>query len=509
MSHTSNPSRRRSTSIQFVGALTLMGLSIVQGVILIPLYLSHLGKEVYGAWVATASTVTLLGMADLGVTAIVSQRAGAYCGAEDFNSLGSLIACLFVFISGVSVIILVAGLWVAPWLPEWVGLSGAPAFELANALRVALFDVVLMLFVFISGGVLFGLQRPGAHMAGMILGYVLGLIITVYLLLSGRGVVALAIGLITRSMTALPVNLCALWLSLRHKLRRQMLRFDSAVLLDLLRAALWLGPAKTTETFLPQVNNIITVKFLGPVAVTILAVTRKAADIVTMVCGRFSASFLSGLAHLYGEGNEQRYMDVVKPLFRVTIYMAVLGMSAVLLFNGNFIRLWVGKDLYGGWTLTLLICIYGVVKVPRAALYNVIFSRNGIRLASAASIAESIIQVAAGIFLIRVWGLPGLVLAAILAVVAAVLIQTIGLLSMLKVRYHFSFPPLLKVLAVALVPSLVAVLVKNAWHLESWNRFLACVAGYLCTAFAMVVSCEPLLFDYCRRMLRRRKAITA
>ena len=119
MSEQSNPirpSRRRSTKIQFGGNTVLMGLSIVQGVVLVPLYLRYIGKDMYGAWLATASTVALLGIADLGITGIISQRSGSYCGGQDFKSLGTFIITLLLFICGVVITIGAVGFPLAPLL---------------------------------------------------------------------------------------------------------------------------------------------------------------------------------------------------------------------------------------------------------------------------------------------------------------------------------------------------------------------------------------------------------
>jgi O-antigen/teichoic acid export membrane protein len=341
-------------------------------------------------------------------------------------------------------------------------------------------------------------------MFGMIVGTALSIAATVIMLYAHWGVMALAVGFLVRSLVALPINLYALTSNLRHKISLKMVRFNSAQLQDFLKASLWLGPAKTAETLISQVNNIILVRILGPGAVAVFNLTAKVIYLLVQIAGRFSASFLSGLAHLYGSGEEQKFRDVIKPLFRVTTYMCLTVIPFVLVLNSDFIRLWVGSELYGGGILTLLICIYGILKIVRTTLYNVVFSRNEIRVTSAAYIAEAIVQVGAGVILTILWGIKGVALASILAVIVGGLVQARALGLVLNIRYRLSLSSLFKYSAVAGVPLLLAILIKGAWPISTWGGLLIYAIGYAFVASIVVALCERTSFNVWRIIIGQK-----
>ena len=282
-----------------------------------------------------------------------------------------------------------------------------------------------------------------------------------------------------------------------------MLKFDSAQLGDFFKAALWLGPAKTAETLIPQVNNIIIVRLLGPSAVVIYNLTGKAAEMLVQVVGRFAASFLSGLAHLYGGGEEDKYLKVVRGLFLAISYMAVLGLACVLVFNMDFVRLWVGTDLYGGAILTILFCLYGLIKIIRITLYNIVFSRNEIHITSSASLAEAFIQLVAGIFLGSIWGLKGILIASIFAVAIGAMIQAIALFARTGLVRKFNHHALLRIAIIAVLTFVFATMIKCLWPIAGWQDLFIYTITLLSSGILLVAIVEPAVRSYCTKRVTR------
>lgn len=405
----------------------LMGLSMAQGIALVPLYLSYLGADNYGSWLAVGSTVTLLKIGDLGLMSLASQRAAAYDGAGDFASLARFLAIMLLFSLGVAALIGLAGLGLASWLPRWIGVQEVFLPEFTAAIKISALDTMLTVLVGASGSLLFGLQKPGAHVLGMISGTLLSIAGTIFFLSHGWGIPALAAGSILLPLVALPVNLWGLIRVLRHRISWAMLRLDAVLTRDFFRAALFLGPAKTAETLIPQADNIIMIKLLGALDVTTLVLTRKVADLFVQIIARFSASFLSGLAHLVGSREEEKYRRTVFALFALAAYSGALGFGGVLLFNRDFMTLWLGPTFFGGQLVTGLLCIYGFLKVLRFTFYHAVLARNQIRVTGVASLAEAFIQLVMGLVLAGLWGIKGIVAAGIMAVTAGSLIQAVSL----------------------------------------------------------------------------------
>lgn len=468
-----------------------MLLAIVQGIALVPLYLKYIGAAQYGRWLALGSMVSMLGLIDLGVTSLVVQRTAFFHGRADMKGLGAVIGTSLLFDLIASICILIGGAAFSFWLPQWIGAAGEQAKTLQIAFQYATVDVMLMLLVSMSGSILFGIQKPDAHMAGVFVGTTISIGLSVFLLLQGWGILAIVLGSLARPVIALPINIFSIVKNLRHVLDRSILKISPAMTTSFFSSALWLGPSKVAEAMTSQVDNIIVVKILQPIDVTILNLTRKAGEMAVHVVGRLSASFLSGLAHMKGAGNVAALQSTIANLFLVSGYAASGILCGVLILNEIFVTLWTSSSMYAGTGITLLICIYCLLKILRITLYNVTFANGDVRVTSISSLVEALIQAILGAILCRLWGLIGVVVAAIVAVMAGGLIQLLALLR----TYKFSVTLLrtgIGKLALASSITLVAGYYLRTWSMpQSWMGLIVLAAGMMVLFFLSALILEP------------------
>ena len=495
--------RRRSTLIQFFGAQGLMALAIIQGVVLVPLYLKYIGAEHYGQWLALGSMVAMLGLIDLGVTSLVIQKTALFYGSSDTKSLKELISTIIFFDLIVSLFILVVGIGLSFWLPHWIGASGEQSFTLRMAFQFATVDVMLMLLVSMSGSILFGIQKPEAHMSGVFVGTAISIGVTLILLFQHWGILAIACGSLVRPAVALPVNTFAIIKNLRHLLNRPILKLDPVMTKSFFASAMWLGPSKLAESLTSQVDNIIVVKILQPIDVTMLNLTRKAAEIAVQVVGRLSVSFMSGLSHLRGSDEEDKIRFIVIDLFLVSGYLACCILCGVLILNEDFISLWTSSSMYAGAEVTILVCIYCLLKILRITTYNVVFSQGDVRITSISSLIESALQAVLGVVFCKMWGIIGIVTASIIAVTAGGLIQLLALLK----THRFSVPSVLfgvlKIFIMSTITILMGYFLRTLYRPHSW-------AGLIMLAIVITVvflSMLPIMEKRFRRYLLLRLTI--
>lgn len=480
-----------------------MVLAIVQGVVLVPLYLKYIGAVQYGQWLALGSMVAMLSLIDLGVTSLVTQKTALFHGSGDTKSLKELISTIIVFDLIVSMFILVIGIGLSFWLPHWIGASGEQSLTLRIAFQVATVDVMLMLLVGMSGSILFGIQKPQAHMAGLFVGTAVSIGVTIALLLNGWGILSIAGGSLVRPAVALPINIYAINKNLRHQLNRPILILNPIMTKSFFASALWLGPSKLAEALTSQVDNIIIIKILQPIDVTMLNLTRKAAEIAVQLVGRLSVSFMSGLSHLRGSNEDVKIRSIVSDLFLVSGYLACCILCGVLILNGDFVSLWTSSNMYAGSVVTILICIYCLVKILRITTYNVVFSHGDVRITSISSFVESALQAVLGIVFCKIWGIIGVVTASIIAVIVGGLIQLIALLN----TYRFSMASvlfgILKISIISTLTILAGHFVRALFPPHSWVDLI------MLTIFISVVflSMLPIAEKRFRQFLLQRLII--
>jgi len=491
-------SRSKSTIIQFVGVLFLMLLSLVQGVVFVPFFLRSIGGELYGAWLATAGALTMVGALDLGFSKFVSHRVAVACGGSNDEDLGKFLCVTFLYSAGIVCGILLIGAFLAPWLPGWVGLTGPSADGLRRALGLMPVAVALLYVANVAGSILYGLQRPGPSLSGMILGTALSLIVVWVSLSHGGGVRSLALGAVVQGTIAVGIDLPSLFVILRKKISRRMLVFDRFLLGQVFRSMGWMVLAEAVVAIAPQVDNVVVAKVLQPSDVTVLSLTRRVSEFLVQLAARLPASFLSGLSHLYGSGDEKKYLHVVALLFRLTLYLAGFGLGGVLLLNESFVRVWVGPAFFGGKGLTGIICLYGLLKTLRVVEHNVLFSRGLISITSPAAIVESFLQIGLGVVLCRVWGIVGLVLAGVVAVVVSNFIQAWGLRSLFQITGRNILGSGASLLACVVAPMAMLGLLIHLWPPRRWADLFWMGGVYGACCLAILIWRESDLRRYVR-----------
>lgn len=501
-------SRTKSATIQFFGNMVLMLLSMIQGLLLVPLYLGFVGSYWYGAWLALAGSMMLLGMADMGISSLVIQQSAVMHSRGDYLSLARLVGTMrLINLITIGVIWALAYFFV-PYLPGWLNIPFPYHHTLSLVAWLSVIEISLMLLVNVSGSFLLGMQNPAPHMWASIGGSILSIAAIVVLLNLNYGILALSLGALARPLMILPVNTYQLYSALSNHQVLRKVSVEGGMFRDLIVKSLWLGPSKIAEVLSAQVDGILVARVLGAGSVTILSITRKVSDLSISVVGRISASLLSGLSHLHGAGEKDLQRNVIRTLFAIVIYAGVIAMGGYLIFNAEFVQLWVGPQNYGGTILTLLLFLYGLMKLLRGLVYSIVFSFGDIRISAKSTLVEVALQAILGFLFLKQMGLPGIVVGAIMGALCAILLQLPKVFSMQILSLSSSGTMLSKAVASMLVGLLPAMLLLKSETLQGWGRFISAAIVYLAFASVALYIQERVLFRDIWTSVVRRVSIT-
>jgi O-antigen/teichoic acid export membrane protein len=407
-------SRRKGTIALAASSYVLVGLHLVQGVLLVPLYLRFVGELLYGAWLATGNIIAYLGLLDLGLNSVIIQKVAEAYGARDLPRLRRYLG------SGLGVALVLSML---PALMGWAGggqlprIIPIPAGEegtLKLAFIVAGVSTSLMLGAYAAGGVLCAFQRQLVHGLLVVGSTALGLLATVGLLFRGYGLLAIPLGSLLQSSLCLAGELAACWFFKRRLLGPARLRWEWATVRELLQPAVTLFLARGGSTLVRQSDNLLIALVLDARAVLIYALTKRAFEALAMLAGHFVGAFVPALAHLFGEVRDRLAVrGLTGTLLHVTGVLGLVLMGGYVVLNQAFMALWVGPELYAGDLVTLLIGFYGFLYVLSLAFYHIIFAQGRLYLVALANGSEALLRIALVLALLHFLGLPGAALGAL------------------------------------------------------------------------------------------------
>ncbi len=488
------PSRTRATLVSIAFGYVSMALLFVQGVVLVPLYVTYLDPKIYGAWLASGSVVAYLGMLEFGGSGILAMRIASCHGSRNHEALGVAVGTGLVAITAWACIPFLLGLAVAPWIPGMLNIAGPQAHELQVAFVVAAGATSLTIAGSAPCSVLVGLQRqlgPGVYTTLSTCG---GIIATVWLLTTRGGVTSLAWGMLVRA----GVNLIGMGLHLGRVLRADLahvpIRARRSALRELVGQTAWSALGTTSRVMGGQSDNLVVALFLDPVATTTLALTKKASEMVVMIASRFSSSFVSGLAHLFGESARARGREVTVRLLRVSFAMAAVGAGAVVALNDAFVTLWVGRTFYGGGLLNALLAAASFASLAVLTMNVLFYARGDIRTTAFADVAEGATRLALSLALIGPMATPGVAAAALVASAAAAFPLQLRWLSLLS---DVKAAQILRLASGAClkgaVPFAVVFPLVRRMQPQTALGFLGWTGFYLSLSLAVVVVTDPWL----------------
>lgn len=406
-------SRRASAALNFAFSYAGVALMIVQGIVLVPLYVSRVPPVLYGAWLATGNLLTWLELVDPGVSDVLRQRVASAYGADDraslARSLGTGLPLNFLF-----ALVPLAALPFAGDVGRLVHLPPELAAELATSVRIGIVGVSLTMASYGVAAVCGALQLALSAGLWFTAISVAGILATVALLYAGFGLASIPAGLALRGALMLATYAALVWRWTRAHLPERV-AFDRGELRLVVTLSLATFTARLGTALLERVDAFMVSRVAGNVRTITYALTGRAFDLVRGLAISAPSALVPSLAHMSGADDRAKISEVVAVLTRVSGWVVAVAVGSAVALDGVFVRLWVARGIYGGPALAAALGVSTAMVVFSGSLNRVIYALGAIQRASRTALAEAAIKVPLQYVLLRWLGLPGLPLAAAVA----------------------------------------------------------------------------------------------
>lgn len=404
--------RRRVAITNLVFHYSAVGFAIVQGVVLVPLYLGHMSTATYGGWLATGSILAWIELLDPGISAVLQQRVAFLFGSEDSHGLSKAIGTGLVLSIGLSLLPLLA-LPAAGFLAEIVGLKGGGGAELSAAIRVALVALCVALASYGVTAVNIGLQKPAATGAVFLASSSAGVVVTVAGLVGGMGLLAIPLGSVVRASGLLFGNVAILW-RWRRRFLYQPFTFDREELRGLGGNSAVVFVSRVGTTLLSRLDALLAARLISPEATTVLAITTKSAEVSRTLAERPALAVMPSLAHYSGSGDREGLRHVINRILTIAGWVAAVAMAGVAVGNGSFVRLWVGAQHFGGEGVTAAAAVAAGSAIFNVTVGNCLMAIGKFRSVAWLGLAEAALKIPLQIALTLRFGLVGMPIGAAL-----------------------------------------------------------------------------------------------
>jgi O-antigen/teichoic acid export membrane protein len=400
-------SRRRAAQVSLLAGNVQVLTLIVSGLLLVPLYISKLGTNLYGVWLATGDVLAWFGLFDMGVAGIMGQRIAVEHGGGRHRAAAEYFGTGLALQGVLAACLLVLALAVAPFVPELLRASDADAARLAGAFRLAAFGAAGGIVLAGVSQFLLAMQHAGPPAAAVVLSQVAALVATVWLLFAGAGIWALAAAPLIRSVVGLLIAVpYAIGVVVKDaRLRPTVSRRAAADYFGLFRPVL-VGMVGNLAA--GRSDAVIIAMMSRPEVVVVYVVTRRVAELISLVLSRIGGAVFAPFAHLVGSGEHGKAYGILGAITKLYWAAGVVMVTAYMALNEAFIGLWLGAEFFGGVGLTVSLGM-SILAVGYASLLSYLLgaagelARNGYYI-----FGEAVVRVVLMIGLFATTGLVGL-----------------------------------------------------------------------------------------------------
>jgi O-antigen/teichoic acid export membrane protein len=382
-------------------------ISAVAGFLVVPVVLGFVGREGYGLWATVGQLLAYLTLLDFGVGSAVIRRTAELRGREtatrDLSRALSTATALFCVLG---LAFLAAGLLLRELLPRALSLP-PDRQQLATAIFTVMVVYGAVSFPLrIALKALYGAQQMALVNLMTLLENLLTPLLAVALLFAGIGLMALPWGSVAASCLAALTGMILLhrtvpglaiaWRNVSRDEAGELFRWSWL---------LWLNSLAVIVIY--QTDAIVVTRGQGLAAAAVYALTSRLPLYALPLIFALADACLPGAVELCAQKRIDRLREVYLRMLRVTAAVAMLVAVVAVACNEAFVSLWVQRQNYGGFALTIVFAVILFYRVHMHAASVVVIGTGRIRGVVIASLVEAALNLVLSLWWVQRYGIVG------------------------------------------------------------------------------------------------------
>lgn len=329
---------------------------IVNGLVLLPMYLTHFSINTYGSYLSSGNIVGMLGLLDAGMSLVLTQKLSTSYAKKDFKSFTQILGAGLFLSFILTVLLVLISLLLLPFIPDWVKAEPNEYKNIQYAFLLSAIGAGLNISCQNLSSVFQSWLKVKVSGYANVISAILGIISTFVGLKLGLGVVSIPLGVFVKGLLSVIVLAVFLIINLRRdKYPQIVIKKDYCI--DLIKSCLPVLGGNVTKSFIDNSQLLVITNFINPAASAIFVITNKVYQVCSTLLAPIGSSIYSSISQLVGEGDSNKIKESIIKVFTYFSLFSAIILSTGLALNSAFISLWVGPENFGGILLSILLCI--------------------------------------------------------------------------------------------------------------------------------------------------------
>lgn len=400
------PSRKKAVMTQALGGYLNTTISIVQGLLLLPIYFKFVSIATYGYWVTIGSIIALLSIVNFGVGNLSIQRISTAYAKKDFQKVGDyFINSLYLF-TIISIVFIFLGVLLYVFFDEKELLLINERNNLVLAYFIALNTMVLTFFNNALKGFSNSLLKPLFGVYSTVISRIVGIALLLIMLYSDYGLLSIPLSLLLTEILVFISN--SIYVRKQYVLLKIKSKFNKKIMLDYLNMSPHLFGLIFGNMLLNKSHSILITALLSAEITTLYTITRKVIDIILQAVNIVNSSLIAPFSHLVGEGDEKKIRYIVLKIIGLSFFVSVIMYGIYMIINHTFISLWLDNEKVLNQNIILFIGLGALAHSMTRIFRSILFGFDKFKFTSFMVVIEGISFVLLSIVLIKLFHIIGI-----------------------------------------------------------------------------------------------------
>ena len=408
-------SRTQKALLGFISDVGGMIAFTVITLIAAPIILELTSQTLYGFWVTTISILGYLALTDLGLGMSLTRFIATMASNGNSKELNGIINTAFFTFCGVGLVFFLLGISIASYIPSWFKIPNEESLLVLSAYRVAIISGALALPLSVFSAIVVGFQQMVVMNISKNIITIVSIGISIILLNSGIGLVALPLASLFVVVVASVVSFIYAKKYFPN-LKLSISYFNKKDLKKLVSFGGYFQLGRVANTVALSSDNIIIASSIGAGSVTPYAFTSKLPIMFSVtLASKLPNAIFPAMTEMFANNEMDKLRTTYKRLTFFAVRMALFGAVLMFLVNPIFVTLWVGPEYYGGNFLNFIFVLWAFFDTIYRGTTAIIYASGDLKKWTVATSLEAILNIIISFTLIGPFGLAGVALGTLIS----------------------------------------------------------------------------------------------
>lgn len=376
----------RSTTLSknIIGSLFLKGISIVVQLMLVPMTLTYLSKELYGIWLTISSVVLWLTFFDVGFSLGLKNRLTEAIARGNLERGRQLVSTTYVMLFAIFVPLGLICEIIIPFF-DWTKILNVAASYgpvLVVTMRILILSFVLQMMFNTLSTILAAFQRVAFANAFTVLGNIISLIV-IWLLIqfTEPSLINMALAISFVPVAVYIVSSLILFSGQLRAVRPSLLAFRKDAIGDIFSLGAKFFIIQIQLIIMQQATNLLISNISNPDFVAYYNIVYRYLGAAMMVFNLVLGPLWPAFTDAYTKGDYPWMRSTYRTLTR--LYLFCLGAIIVMCVISPFAySIWLGNAITIPWAMTISIATYFAILMWDSLQTNLLNGIGAVKLQS-------------------------------------------------------------------------------------------------------------------------------